>query len=119
MKDLELLSRQTDEVEWPEFVALPLERVLTGNPTHSTVVILDEANFQLGVWRATPGSFTTDHSGYLEYVYIIEGKGHLVSADGTSENLQPGKVVLMPFDWVGRWEIEETITKAYSIVRAN
>lgn len=119
MTNLELLSQQTDEVKWPDFIPLPSDRVVLGNPTHSTVVISDEGNCQLGLWRATPGSFSTDHKGYLEYVYIIEGQGRLVSEDGGIEKLSPGKVVLMPFNWVGRWEIEETITKAFSIVRVN
>ena len=114
-----LLGEQASVVEWPEFMPLPAERVIQGNPTHSTVVISDEDRSQFGLWRATPGSFNTDHKDYLEFVFIIEGRGRLVSQDGSFEELVPGKAALMPFDWVGRWEIEETITKAYSIIRAN
>ena len=118
MTNLELLSKQSDEVIWPNFAPFPPEKVVSGNPTHSTVVISDEANCQLGLWKATPGSFSTNHKGYLEYIYIIEGQGRLISEDGSFETLEPGKVVLMPFDWVGSWEIEQTIIKAYSIVQA-
>jgi uncharacterized cupin superfamily protein len=117
MAKLELLSEQVNGVQWPELVSMPDTRVVFGQPTHSTIVISDEDNIQLGFWRGTPGAFTTDHAGYLEFVYIVEGSGRLVADDGTIEELSPGKAVVMPFNWVGRWEIEETITKVFSIVR--
>lgn len=117
MTALELLSEQVSVIQWPDFVAMPENRIVYGEPSHSTAVISDEDNIQLGFWRGTPGAFSTDHAGYLEFVYIVEGRGRLVAEDGTIEDLSPGKAVVMPFNWVGRWEIEETITKVFSIVR--
>lgn len=105
-----------DDIAWPDPVVIPAERVVDGRPTSSTVIIHESAAHQFGLWRATPGAFTTDHTGYLEYIHILGGSGRLISDDGAITELAPGLTVLMPSGWKGRWVVDSTLTKTYSIV---
>lgn len=106
----------TAGIRWPEWVALPAERVLSGNPVTSTVVVDGAAGRELGLWKARPGEFTTDHVGYIEYVHILSGAGRIVDDAGTVTELGPDVTVFMPVGWRGRWVIDETIVKVYTVI---
>ncbi len=105
-------------VEWPEPVAIEGDRVLSGNPTGSTVSMHADSHSDVGMWRCTPGEFTTVRNGYSEFVHIIAGKGKLVHDDGTSYELRPGVSVHIEDGFSGRWVIDETLVKAYSVIYA-
>ena len=107
------------DIDWPEAVAIAPERVLDGAPVASTVVVEDDPGHQLGLWRVSPGEFTTDHAGYVEYIHILEGCGRLIDEAGISTDLAPGVTVLMQPGWKGRWVVEQTITKVYTIVNVD
>lgn len=102
--------------DWPEPVEIAAERVIAGTPVASTLVLEDGASYQLGLWRVTSGEFHTDHAGYLEYIHIVTGSGQLVDQAGAVTELSPGKTVLMQPGWKGRWLVNETITKVYTII---
>lgn len=108
----------TADIPWPEWVALPPERVLSGNPVTSTVVVDEADGHELGLWKAQPGEFTTDHVGYIEYVHILSGSGRIVDDAGTVTELGPDVTVFMPTGWKGTWVIDETIMKVYTIIQA-
>ncbi|HEX2246168.1 MAG TPA: cupin domain-containing protein [Arthrobacter sp.] len=105
-------------IVWPEPVMIPRERVLAGAPAAATLVLEETPTFQLGLWRVDAGEFVTDHTGYLEYVQILEGSGQLVDDDGTATVLEPGVTVLMHPGWKGRWVVTESIVKAYTIINS-
>lgn len=111
---IRLTSGQPD---WPNATSIAKERVIDGSPSASTLVLSDTAGVQMGMWRVTPGAFSTDHAGYLEYIHITEGTGRLVSESGQTTALSPGVTTLMPDGWRGRWEIDTTLTKVYTIQR--
>lgn len=108
----------TDTLTWPEPAAIAPERILAGSPVASTVVLHDADGYQLGLWRVSEGSFVTDHAGYLEYIHILEGRGQLIDDEGTVAALEPGVTVLMNAGWKGRWVVEETIVKTYTMVNS-
>ncbi|MBX3094032.1 MAG: DUF861 domain-containing protein [Cryobacterium sp.] len=112
----DIVALRTADIEWPEPAAFAPERVLSGNPVTSTVVVEDASGHQLGLWRVEPGEFTTDHVGYIEYIHILSGTGRLVDDAGTVTELGPEVTVLMPSGWKGRWVVDDTIVKVYTII---
>lgn len=103
-------------VDWPAQVAISEERVLNGEPSASTLVLEQTDAYELGLWRITPGEFTTRHDGYLEYITVIDGAGQLIDDNGTVTALRPGTTVMMQPGWHGRWVVTETLTKAYAVL---
>jgi uncharacterized protein len=103
-------------IVWPAAVAIASERVVNGAPTAATLVLKDAPTHQLGLWRVSPGAFYTDHTGYSEYVHILEGAGQLIDEDGTATELKPGVTVLMREGWRGRWVVTESIIKVFTIL---
>lgn len=119
MNPIEATLLDLADVSWPEFVAIPEAKVLTGTPETSTVVITESQRGQMGLWQVTPGSFTTDHTGYIEYIHILSGTGRLVSETGTVTELGAGSTTVMPVGWKGRWEIDTTLTKVFTILHCD
>lgn len=117
LKDATMLGLA--DVSWPVFVPVPEAKVLTGAPETSTVVITESQQAQMGVWQVTPGSFTTDHSGYIEFIHVLSGAGRLVSETGTVTELGAKSTTVMPVGWKGRWEVDSTLTKVFTILHCD
>jgi uncharacterized cupin superfamily protein len=105
-----------DDVTWPEGQPIASERVLSGAPRASTVVLHKDERCEVGLWQVSPGEFTTVHQGYVESVTIASGRGRLVHDDGTVTELGPGSVAVLEEGWAGRWVVEETIVKSYAVI---
>ena len=105
-----------DAVDWPEMELYPEHKILAGAPSAATVLLGDTGNCQMGLWRVTAGSFSTDHVGYIEFVHILSGSGRLVRDDGTVTELRPGTTVFMETGWKGRWEVDEPLAKVFTIL---
>jgi uncharacterized cupin superfamily protein len=106
----------TSTIDWPSFVPIPDDRVRAGVPSTSTLVLHKDDRTELGLWQATPGDFTTSHSGYEEFIHVVDGEGDLVRDDGTIHPLRAGTILLLEDGWAGQWVIRQTLTKSYSIV---
>lgn len=104
-----------ESIDWDTPIPIPAERTLNGEPAASTHVLSQGAGFQLGLWKALPGAFATDHTGYIEYIHILQGSGRLVDDAGVTTELTPGVIVLMPTGWIGHWEIDKTLVKMFTI----
>lgn len=107
---------ESSTLDWPAAVDVPSNRVLRGKPAASTLVLEDAPSHQIGLWRVSTGGFSTDHTGYLEFVHIIEGRGRLIDENGLVTELFAGVTVVMPRGWKGQWDVTETLTKAYTIL---
>lgn len=110
------IDLHVDAVAWPPFVPVERERVRAGSPATSTVVIHRDERSELGLWRVTPGEFSTVRTGCIEYIHVVAGEGDLVGNDGVTEPLRPGATVLLEDGWAGHWLIRSTITKSYAII---
>ncbi|MEV4954083.1 cupin domain-containing protein [Paenarthrobacter nitroguajacolicus] len=104
--------------QWPMPNPVSPERVISGQPATSTLVLNDSVRAQSGLWKVSPGEFTTKLTGYQEFIHIVDGQGKLVRDDGETIILQPGVVVSLPEGWAGRWLIEATLVKVYTMVRS-
>lgn len=106
----------TSSLQWPQAIPIAGERILAGNPAASTHVMFSDGRIELGLWRVSPGEFTTVHDGYEEFIHIAEGEGELIHDDGTVIPLRPGTVLLLEDGWRGRWVIRRTLVKSYATV---
>lgn len=111
MTDIRAIAVVDPGIQWTELVHVPHARVLEGDPATSTVVLDSSERHQLGFWKATKGSFTTDHTGYIEYIRVLGGAGRLVSDNAEVTELKAGTTVLLPAGWKGRWEVDAELSK--------
>jgi len=112
----ESTSQDLAQVIWPELAPVQADRIIHGTPSTATVVMLDTPAHTMGLWKVTPGAFETNHAGYIEFIHVISGTGRLVSEAGVITELKAGTTSLMPEDWKGRWEVDETLTKVFTII---
>jgi len=113
------LTIHHETLAWPEAVLVASDRVSAGSPATSTYVLNGSDSTEAGLWKVTPGEFLTDHVGYVEVIYVLQGKGHLIPEAGDTINLTAGTAVVLEDGWRGRWHVEETLTKLYAITRTN
>ncbi len=81
-----------------------------------SVLTLNASSVDLGFWECSPGSFTTARQGVNEVIFVLEGKGTLVSDAGERLDHKAGDMVLIPNGWSGVWEIHEHFKKQYITV---
>lgn len=69
-----------------------------------------------GVWECEPGEFTAVRDDVAEVCHILEGRGTVTGEDGTSADLAPGSLLVLPAGWRGTWVVQETIRKTYVLI---
>ncbi|MUL81151.1 MULTISPECIES: cupin domain-containing protein [unclassified Mycolicibacterium] len=82
----------------------------------SSIEVWADAVTDTGVWECGPGEFSADRSSTTEVCHIISGSGTVVGEDGTSADIGPGTLLVLPRGWRGTWFVNETIRKTYVIV---
>ena len=103
------------DAPWPEPVPVPTPA--SGRPETRLLPLVDDGTRSAGLWSCTPGAFRSDHSGYVEFMHVIEGVAELRGDDGTTWRVTPGTVLVIPDGWVGTWLVHETVVKSYAIFR--
>jgi uncharacterized cupin superfamily protein len=92
---------------------IPAEDVISGDP-ESTMAILwrsDDDKLYNGVWHCTPGVFMLTHPG--ETICLVEGRATITPEGGEAVTVAPGEVVFLPEGMRARWEVHETVKKAF------
>jgi uncharacterized cupin superfamily protein len=92
---------------------IPPEDVISGEPI-STMAILwrsEDGTLYNGVWHCTPGVFMLTHPG--ETICLVEGRATITPEGGEPVTVLPGEVVFIPEGTVARWEVHETVRKAF------
>ena len=89
--------------------------VLDGDPHALVRELYGEGAGQSGLWEVTPGAFVAENDGFAEYMHILEGRGTVLSDDGSTLELRPGVKFIARSGWRGRWVVTETIRKIYVI----
>ena len=103
------------DAPWPE--AIRVSAPVAGRPEARLLPLVDDGAKSAGLWTCTPGAFRSDHSGYVEFLHVIEGVAELCGDDGTTWRVTPGTVLVIPDGWVGTWVVHETVVKSYAIFR--
>ncbi|UNK40692.1 cupin domain-containing protein (plasmid) [Shinella sp. H4-D48] len=99
-----------------EFTPKPTS--IAGDQMEATLALWSSANGQMetGIWECTPGRFTADRSQNAEICYLLSGRVTLHNGDGTSRDIGPGEMFVLPLGWRGEWTIHEQTRKIYTMV---
>jgi uncharacterized cupin superfamily protein len=92
---------------------IPAEDIISGSPESSMAILWrsDDNTLYNGVWHCTPGVFTLTHPG--ETICLVEGRATITPEGGEPVTVLPGEVVFIPEGTVARWEVHETVRKAF------
>ncbi len=109
------LTLLPESVDRDDFVPDEALAVLDGDPRALVRELYGEGAGQSGLWEVTPGAFVAENDGFAEYMHILEGRGTVLSDDGSTLELRPGVKFIAHAGWRGRWAVTETIRKIYVI----
>lgn len=98
----------------PEVDRPAAEKVLAGDPVHTTWNMDEIDGLFCGMWHSTPGKWRISYSEW-EYVHIREGVSVLTGADGTPVTLRAGDSYVIRPGFEGTWEVVEATLKDYVI----
>jgi uncharacterized cupin superfamily protein len=84
-----------------------------GDPRTRFAELFARGGIEAGVWTCTAGGWTIDDRPDTEVVSILSGRARITNADGTSTEVGPGDVFVLPAGWSGRWDILEDLEKLY------
>ncbi|NMO00935.1 DUF861 domain-containing protein [Gordonia sp. TBRC 11910] len=88
----------------------------SGDPRLATLTVDAAAPAQVGIWECRPGGWPVVDRPDTETCYIISGRATITDdASGTTVDVSAGDFLTLPVGWSGRWDITETLRKAYSI----
>ncbi len=96
-----------------EPVPIPEQDIIDGDPRASWALLWrsDDGKLYNGVWHCTPGVFMLTHPG--ETICIVEGRVTVTPLEGEPMELGPGEMAFIPEGTVARWEVRETVKKAF------
>lgn len=91
----------------------------SGEPRMSGRILYSTADdsVEVGIWACTTGGWSIAERPDTETVRILAGLARLTNAGGTSVDLGPGDVLVLPKGWSGRWDILEPVRKLYVLAR--
>ena len=69
------------------------------------------------MWACTAGGWAITDRADTQTVQILSGLARLTDAAGTSVELGPGDVLVLPTGWSGRWDTSEPVRKFYVLAR--
>lgn len=109
-----LILRVTRDGITPEVERPAAEKLLAGDPVHTSWSIEAQDGLYAGLWQATPGKWKVSYAEW-EYVYIHAGHSVLTDAHGTETHLKAGDRFIIRPGYEGTWEVIETTLKDYVI----
>ncbi len=113
--DMTLLQRIDDGTVPPEVSRPAADKVLSGDPVHTTWNVETRGTTHCGIWQSTPGKWRVSYDEW-EYVYIHVGHSILTDEAGTETHLMATDSFIIRPGFVGTWEVVETTIKDYVIV---
>jgi hypothetical protein len=113
---MDRILRVTREGVEPEVERPDADRLVSGDPVHSTWNLEEAEGLWCGLWQSTPGAWRVRYSEW-EYVRILEGHSILTDAEGNRTHLRAGDSAIIRPGFEGVWEVVETTLKDY-VIRA-
>ena len=92
---------------------ISMEPIASGAEFATERVLLDDENGFFAIWECEPGVYPRVKDRRGSFMYILSGAGTITDEDGTTHVLSPDSVLLLPYGWLGTWDITETIRKVY------
>ncbi len=90
------------------------EKVISGDPVHTTWNAEERDGLYCGIWQSTPGKWRISYDEW-EYCRILEGRSVITGDDGTEYPLKAGDSFIIRPGFAGTWEVLETTRKEYVI----
>lgn len=90
------------------------EKVISGDPVHTTWNVEERDGLYCGIWKSTPGKWRIAYDEW-EYCRILEGRSVITDEGGTEHPLGPGDSFILRPGFSGTWEVIETTRKDYVI----
>jgi uncharacterized cupin superfamily protein len=92
---------------------IPAQDIISGSPESTMAIMWRSPDNKLynGVWHCTPGVFMLTHPG--ETICLVEGRATITPEGGEPVTVEPGEVVFIPEGTVARWQVHETVRKAF------
>ncbi|MFC9556932.1 cupin domain-containing protein [Rhodococcus sp. NPDC056960] len=88
----------------------------SGDPQLRTLPLDGGTDAQIGIWECQPGGWPVIDRLNTETCYIISGTATLTDDEtGTKTEVSAGDFLVLPPGWSGRWDVTETVRKAYTI----
>ena len=112
---MSLLARVTRDGIAPETERPAPERVISGDPVHTTWPIDEGDGRYCGLWQSTPGKWRVSYAEW-EYIRIHSGHSILTDAQGNQTHLRAGDSFVIRPGFAGTWEVLETTLKDYVII---
>lgn len=106
--------RLAPEAARPETERPAPEKVISGDPVHTTWNIEEKDGLYCGIWQSTPGKWRISYDEW-EYCRILSGRSVITGADGAEHVLGPGDSFILRPGFTGTWEVLETTRKDYVI----
>lgn len=110
--DLARLSR--DGIA-PEVSRPAPEKIITGDPVHTTWNVEERGSLLPGLWHSTVGEWRISYEEW-EYVHILEGVPVLTDAEGQQTRLQAADSFRIRPGFSGNWRVVEPTLKDYVIL---
>lgn len=107
--------RLTPSAAPPETSRPAPEKVLAGDPVHTTWNAEEDAGLYCGIWQSTPGKWRIAYDEW-EYCRILSGHSIICGQDGTQLEVGPGDSFVIRPGFEGTWEVLETTRKDYVIL---
>ena len=109
-----LLTRVARDGIAPETTRPDPEKLVSGDPVHTTWNIEDREGLYCGLWQSTPGAWRVSFKEW-EYVHIHHGHSVLTDTAGQVLHLRAGDSCFIRPGYTGVWEVIETTLKDYVI----
>jgi uncharacterized cupin superfamily protein len=94
-------------------VKISMEPILSGAPYAYETVVSDDADGFFAVWACDAGVYPRVKDRRGSFMYILEGDATITDQDGTEHLLTADSVIVLPYGWIGQWDIRTTIRKVY------
>lgn len=87
-----------------------------GDPQLQTLPVDGGTDAQIGIWECEPGGWPVVDRPNTETCFILSGHARITDDEtGAVAEIGPGDFLILPPGWSGRWDVTETLRKAYTI----
>lgn len=98
----------------PEISRPDPDKVISGDPVHTTWNLEQRDGLYCGIWQSTPGKWLISYDEW-EYCHILEGVSEITEDDGSILRVKAGDSFVLRPGFKGSWEVLETTRKDYVI----
>jgi len=90
------------------------DRLIAGDPVHTSWVLEDRDGLYCGLWESTPGTWRVSYDEW-EYCHILSGISILTEDKGAPVTLRKGDSFVLRPGFRGIWQVVETTRKDFVI----